>query len=64
MRLRSSKSGLIANDLGFASGVGVLFLLPSLPPLWLLLLFAVPTLVAAWQRPLLRPLAFGLVGLL
>jgi len=64
LRLRSSKPELIANGLGFASGVGVLFLLPSLLPLWLLFLLAVPTVVAAWRRPLLRPLAFGLVSLL
>ncbi len=64
MRPCGSKPGLIANGLGFASGVGVLFLLPSLPPLWPLLLFAVSSVVAAWRRPLLWPFACALVGLL
>ncbi|WP_133512764.1 DNA internalization-related competence protein ComEC/Rec2 [Candidatus Thiosymbion oneisti] len=64
LRLRGSKPGLIANGLGFASGVGVLFLLPSLPPLWPPLLLAVPAVAVAWRWPLLRPFAYALAGFL
>jgi len=64
LRLCGSRRGLIANGSGFAAGVGVLFLLPSLPPLWPPFLLAVPVVTAAWRRPLLRPFACALVGFL
>lgn len=56
--------GLIANGLGFASGIGALFLLPSLPPLWVPPLLVVLSAMAARRRPLLRPFAFAAIGLL
>ena len=56
--------GLITNCLGFACGVGALFLLPSLPPFWPFFLLLPMSAVAAWRLPLLRPLAFAVIGFL
>jgi len=55
--------GLVANGLGFAAGVGLLFLFSQLPPLNLLLGLAVLTTAASlrWRR--LRPSAFVALGL-
>lgn len=55
--------GLVANGLGFAGGVGVLFLFPDLPPLNPLLGLALLTAAATlhWHR--LRPAAFVALGL-
>ncbi|MCB2263815.1 MAG: DNA internalization-related competence protein ComEC/Rec2 [Candidatus Thiosymbion ectosymbiont of Robbea hypermnestra] len=57
-------TGLIANGLGFACGVGALFPLPSLPPAWVPLLLVMLSLAVAWRWPPLRPLAFAAVGFL
>jgi competence protein ComEC len=60
----ASRPGLIANGLGFAVGVGVLFLLPSLPSFRLSVLLAALTALMAWRLPLARPLALGMMGFL
>jgi len=61
---RSSGPGLVANGLGFAAGVGSLFLLASLPPLWFSSLAAGFSLALAWRNVSLRPLAFACAGFL
>jgi len=61
---RIPSPGLIANGLGFSVGVGILFLAPALPPLWLSVPLAALAVSSAWRLPLLWPLAFGATGLL
>jgi competence protein ComEC len=58
------RPGLLANGLGFAAGVGVLFLMHSLPPLWLSVLGAALAALSAWRLPPLRTIAFGALGFL
>jgi competence protein ComEC len=55
--------GLVANGLGFAGGVGVLFLFPDLPPLNPLLGLSLLTAAASLRWSRLRPVAFAAIGL-
>jgi len=48
--------------LGFALGVGGLYLLPMLPPAWVLVLVLFASAVLAWLRPALRWVLFGGLG--
>ena len=60
----SSRTGLAVNGLCFALGVGLLQLFSRMPPLWPWALAALLLCAAAWRLRLLRPLAFGGLGLL
>lgn len=62
--MEGSGPGLVANGLGFAAGVGSLFLLLSFPPIWLPMLAATLLFVSAWRFGCLRPLAFAASGFL
>jgi competence protein ComEC len=64
LRNGTPRPGLITNGLGFATGVGVLFLLPSLPPFLPSVLLSLLATLLAWRLPQLRPLAFGALGFL
>jgi competence protein ComEC len=59
----AASPGLVANGLGFAAGVGLLFLLTDLPSLPPLLGLALVLGGAAWRWPILRPAAFAGLGL-
>ncbi len=61
---RASGPGLVANGLGFAAGVGSVFYLGALPPLWLPFIAVAMLLLLAWRWALVRPLAFGAAGFL
>lgn len=56
--------GLVGGALGFACGAGVLFLLPSLPPLWPPFLLVAMLVALAWRMAWLRPVAFAAAGFL
>jgi competence protein ComEC len=64
LRNGTPRPGLITNGLGFATGVGVLFLLPSLPPFLPSVLLSLLATLLGWRLPPLRPLAFGALGFL
>lgn len=59
-----AEAGLATSALAFASGAGVLFLLPSLPPLWLPVLLVAMLFALARRLAPLRPLAFATIGFL
>lgn len=61
---RAWNPGLTANGLGFAVGVGSLFLFAEPLPLWVPLLSAVLLLGLAWRLAYLRPFAFAATGFL
>lgn len=60
--LRKGRVGLPAHALGLAVGVGLLHLLPALPPRWPAIVLALLLAAMAGRRPSLAPLALAAAG--